>query len=179
MNKQATWIIVLVTLTLILAACGGADTAVEPGVTPNPEGALEPASDSPDTTSDDDAPYPAEEERPIEDPTVIEAEDELELVPIPEEAMPESVIPENSPAVLNDIVADVFERSGSKSATVNVVKMEETVWRDGSLGCPQPGMMYTQALVDGYWIILEVDGVEYDYRATQNGTFRLCETPTK
>jgi hypothetical protein len=29
------------------------------------------------------------------------------------------------------------------------------VWNDGSLGCPEPGMMYTQALVNGYWLIIE------------------------
>ena len=33
---------------------------------------------------------------------------------------------------------------------MTVVQVEEVTWPDGSLGCPQPGMAYTQALVPGY-----------------------------
>ena len=30
-------------------------------------------------------------------------------------------------------------------------------WTDGSLGCPQKGMSYTQALVEGELLLLRVD----------------------
>ena len=36
-----------------------------------------------------------------------------------------------------------------------IVHAESVVWNDGSLGCPEPGMMYTQTLVNGYWILIE------------------------
>ena len=35
-------------------------------------------------------------------------------------------------------------------------------------------MYYTQALVDGYQVIVSAGGKEYDYRAGSGG-FRLCE----
>jgi hypothetical protein len=35
--------------------------------------------------------------------------------------------------------------------------------------------MYTQALVDGYWVVLAVGEQEYDYRASDTGYFFLCE----
>ena len=48
-------------------------------------------------------------------------------------------------------------------------------WPDGSLGCPQPGQVYTQALVDGYHVVLDADGDELDYRVGSGGSFNLCE----
>ncbi len=39
-----------------------------------------------------------------------------------------------------------------------IVRAEPTVWNDGSLGCPEPGMQYTQALVNGYWIVISAAG---------------------
>jgi hypothetical protein len=37
--------------------------------------------------------------------------------------------------------------------------------------------MYTQALVDGYRVVLEVDGEEYDYRIGRSASaIKLCES---
>lgn len=184
-NKQSVWIVALILLVLLLAACGAtAFPAVEPalnedaGATPAnalatavaPLGAETQTDDTQDSTPTDEG-----SDRNVGDPLVIERDEALELVPVPEGALPESFIPDNSPAVLSDIVADMFARSGSKTDKINVVKMEAVTWTDGALGCPEPGRLYTQAFVEGYWIILEIDGVRYDYRATQSGDYRLCE----
>ncbi len=48
-------------------------------------------------------------------------------------------------------------------------------WNDGSLGCPQPGQLYTQALVDGFQVVLEVDDEQFDYRVGSGTDVRLCE----
>ncbi len=48
------------------------------------------------------------------------------------------------------------------------------VWNDGSWGCPQPGSFSTQALEQGMAVIVEVDGVQYDYRFGSGPTPRLC-----
>ncbi|WP_418605475.1 hypothetical protein [Georgenia sp. SUBG003] len=47
-------------------------------------------------------------------------------------------------------------------------------WNDGSLGCPEPGTVYTQALVDGYHVVLEAGGERYDYRVGGAADVRLC-----
>ena len=44
----------------------------------------------------------------------------------------------------------------------------------GGLGCPLPGMVYPQVVVDGYQVIVEADGRTYDYRGSGVGKFRLC-----
>ena len=56
-----------------------------------------------------------------------------------------------------------------------IVRAESVVWNDGSLGCPEPGMMYTQALVNGYWVMIEAAGQKYDFRVGSGGSFRLCQ----
>jgi hypothetical protein len=55
-----------------------------------------------------------------------------------------------------------------------IVRAEPVVWNDGSLGCPELGMEYTQALVNGYWVVIEASGQTYDFRVGSGGSFRLC-----
>ena len=55
-----------------------------------------------------------------------------------------------------------------------IARAESVVWKDGSLGCPEPGMMYTQALVNGYWVVIDAAGQRYDFRVASGGSFRLC-----
>ena len=35
-------------------------------------------------------------------------------------------------------------------------------------------MMYTQALVKGYWVVIDAAGQKYDFRVGSGGNFRLC-----
>ena len=82
-------------------------------------------------------------------------------------------------ALIDQAIQLTAELTGVAPEEINIIKAQSTVWRDGSLGCPQPGMMYTQALVEGTWIVLEADGETIDYRVRQNGSFVLCEDPPK
>lgn len=86
--------------------------------------------------------------------------------------------PEGLPgAVWTAIVEDLARRLGEPSVDPRVVTSEPITWNDGSLGCPKPGQMYTQALVDGYQVVVDVEGVEYDYRVGNGTDVRLCEGP--
>jgi hypothetical protein len=75
-------------------------------------------------------------------------------------------------------VADLAGTLGVDPGSVEVVSVEEVTWRDGSLGCAQEGMRYTQALVDGSRIVLRVDGTEYEYHAGRGAPFH-CPRPTQ
>lgn len=77
--------------------------------------------------------------------------------------------------LLDSILKDLAERTGAAPEKISVIQAQAIVWNDGSLGCPQPGVMYTQALVNGYLVILEVGDQKYDYRAAETGYFFLCE----
>lgn len=78
--------------------------------------------------------------------------------------------------LLASIRADAAARAGIDVDSPTVIRAEAVAWPDGSLGCPQPGVVYTQALVPGYWVVLSQGGREYDYRATARGYFRRCDS---
>lgn len=79
-------------------------------------------------------------------------------------------------AVMTAVLADLSTKTGKDASTATVVTAEAVTWPDGSLGCPQPGVMYTQMVQPGYQVVLELDGTTYDYRVAGEGTvIRLCE----
>ena len=70
--------------------------------------------------------------------------------------------------------ADAARRTGLAPAALELVRAEPVTWGDGSLGCPQPGMGYTQALVPGYRVRLRGPAGELDYHASARGALLLC-----
>ena len=77
--------------------------------------------------------------------------------------------------LLEKIYADLVEQETLRREDIEVERSESVIWSDGSLGCPEPGVMYTQAQVPGYWIVLRSGGKQYDYRASEKGQFRRCK----
>ena len=75
------------------------------------------------------------------------------------------------------IINDLAGKPGISSNAISVVEAQYVVWNDGSLGCPKPGEFYTQATVNGYRVVLQAGGKQYDYRASEKGYFSLCEMP--
>ena len=107
------------------------------------------------------------------DPTAREAGEAVDQ-PL-EIAVPASPVTGEVPAdLMNAIIEDLVKNQDLKSVDISVVRAEFVIWPDGSLGCAQPGVMYTQARVDGYWVVLKADDQEYDYRATARGQFWQC-----
>lgn len=94
---------------------------------------------------------------------------------IPPTEMTPSVTGEVPENLLDKIRVDLAERTGIASDRLLITQAEAVIWNDGSLGCPQPDILYTQALVNGFWVILEADGKKYDYRASESGYFFICE----
>jgi len=75
--------------------------------------------------------------------------------------------------------ADLASRLGVDEDEVSVIAVEGVTWRDGSLGCAEKGMMYTQALVEGQRITLAVGDTEYEYHTGGQREPFLCENPTQ
>ena len=73
---------------------------------------------------------------------------------------------------------DLAQRLGAPLDQIAVVSVSEVVWPDGSLGCAQPGQVYTQATIPGYRIILSYQGQQYDYHTDASRAF-LCENPVQ
>jgi hypothetical protein len=58
---------------------------------------------------------------------------------------------------------------------ITVKSFEAVDFPSSALGCPQDGMMYTEAIVSGHKVVLEAQGKEYDYRIGGAENVVLCE----
>ena len=67
---------------------------------------------------------------------------------------------------VNQARADLAKRLGVDPSQVEVVGVSSVTWPDASLGCPQPGMVYTQVMVDGYRVRLRASGQVYEYHGS-------------
>ena len=93
---------------------------------------------------------------------------------LPSTPIPDDVL--ERPGV-RDAIAAESERLGVTPEDVAVVGYADVTWPDGSIGCPQPGMMYTQALVPGRQLLLEVGGEVASYHAGGDAAFGYCDAP--
>lgn len=141
----------LIALVLLLGACAGPAAMTDAGAS----GAAEPSA----SAAADASQRPVPSDRPIH------------TAPAPDEPITGEVPDE----ILDAIRAAAAERTGVAADAIEVVSAEQVTWSDGSLGCPEPGQMYTQALVDGYKVVLDAGGEQLDYRIGSGGSFRLCE----
>lgn len=64
-----------------------------------------------------------------------------------------------------------------QESQVSLVSVIEKTWPDSSMGCPQPGMAYTQVLTEGSQLILSANGKQYFYHAKINGKYTFCAAP--
>jgi len=74
------------------------------------------------------------------------------------------------------IAADAATVAGVDPASVVLVSVKPVTWMDGSLGCPKPGVMYTQAVVPGFRVIVRAGDRKLDYRVGRSGTAKRCDS---
>jgi len=148
--------IAALSIALITAACGDSADA--------PDTEL-PATSVPEQTStttppDDTTPEPA----PVDEEPPTEERDPGELLP----GVPSAVA-----------ATDLADRLGVAVSDLAVSVVESVVWPNGAIGCPEPGMSYTQALVPGVRVVIEYDGSSYYYHGTAADSLFFCENPTE
>ncbi len=78
------------------------------------------------------------------------------------------------PEIVQQAIAEAAAVAGVAADQVSLTRADRVTWSDGSLGCPEPGMMYTQALVDGFWVVITAAGETYDIHASDSGHFVVC-----
>lgn len=77
---------------------------------------------------------------------------------------------------------DLARRLRIDTDEIEVETVQQVNWRSGAVGCPEPGMSYTMALVPGVLILLRAGGEVYRYHGGRSGTPFYCpadraETP--
>jgi hypothetical protein len=91
-----------------------------------------------------------------------------------QEVKPAPGVPDAATQIVQQMLLDLSEKQGVDISQIEVASVEAMTWPDGGLGCPQPGMMYVQVLIDGYKVVLKAKGQEFDYHSG-GPHFVLCE----
>ena len=81
-------------------------------------------------------------------------------------------------AQVTEAKQDLAKRLSVNPDQIELVSFTPVTWPDGSMGCPEPGMMYTQVLVEGYRIQLRSGGRVYEYHGGGTRAPFLCAKPS-
>jgi len=77
-------------------------------------------------------------------------------------------------SIQSAVLADAQQRSRVETQQPRILRSDAVIWPDGSLGCPEPGRMYTQALVKGYRIRVGAGSAVFEYHANRSGQWLYC-----
>jgi hypothetical protein len=72
------------------------------------------------------------------------------------------------------VVADAARRFKVAASGVVLTQAEKVTWSDTSLGCPEPGHMYGQMLVEGFRVTAKTDGGSLVYNTDAGGNVVSC-----
>ncbi|MGQ9876807.1 MAG: hypothetical protein ACUVSL_16325 [Chloroflexus sp.] len=113
---------------------------------------------------------------PPEKETPMPPSDQGGTSPIPANAQP--LTPPYDPnlaSLIDQAKQDLAQRLGVDVSAVEVAQVAAVTWPDGSLGCPRPGMAYTQELIDGVFVQLRVGDQLYNYHGDGRQPLFLCD----
>lgn len=86
-------------------------------------------------------------------------------------------VPDTAPSdIVLTAIDDLADRLEVDTRRIRLIESTRVTWPDGSLGCPRPGESYTQALVEGYRVVLSHEGRAFDYHASEDASPFLCPT---
>jgi hypothetical protein len=74
-------------------------------------------------------------------------------------------IPPDAVGVVSEARADAARRTGISEDAWVAERVEARDWPDASLGCPQPGMNYSQVVTPGYLIVLRSGSRALEYHS--------------
>ena len=182
---KLTKLILTFALTFLIG-CTAVTTPEEPEATAvPPEPALQEVppvnNDAPeDTPAEVDGPEVAPtptSDKQVSEPVTVNLGD---VTPVPLDNPPVVQPAPGNPGIKDPVVQamiDLSQRIDVPMDDIVLVSLLEVTWRDGSLGCPEADVAYTQALVPGQQMILQVNGEEYYYHRGKDSVFTYCGDP--
>jgi hypothetical protein len=94
--------------------------------------------------------------------------------PTPADSGATPVVPPESAAAVDAALADAARHLNVSRDTLRVDQVEPREWPDASLGCPQPGQLYSQVVTSGYLIMIANSGKQLEYHTDDRSRVTLC-----
>lgn len=75
---------------------------------------------------------------------------------------------------ISGAIADLAGREQIAEDKIQLTQAGMVEWGSSALGCPQPDMNYTQAVVPGLWVVLSIDERRFYYHGAEGKALFLC-----
>ena len=95
-------------------------------------------------------------------------------VPPAPQQQPAEPTPDLEAPYIRAAIEDLMLRMNISPTVITVQTVEAVNWSSSSLGCPQPGVMYSDVIEPGYLVTLEALGTIYEYHTDQQIQVVLC-----
>jgi hypothetical protein len=89
-------------------------------------------------------------------------------------SVPGSNLSPDQQAAVAAAVQDATSRLGLSPGDVSLERVEAREWGDSSLGCPQPGNLYSQIVTPGFLIVINTGGKQLEYHSDTRARVVLC-----
>jgi hypothetical protein len=76
--------------------------------------------------------------------------------------------------LIDKTIADLAQELSIPASQIKFMEARKITWPDASLGCPKPGMVYSQVLTPGYVIQLQADNRVYEYHTDADQLIVFC-----
>jgi hypothetical protein len=192
LNMRKSFVVILV-LTMVAVACTPGGTVTEQESVPNNSPALdsvtlEALEQYPAPVGESSYPAPTMPAMPTGYPdiTIVAPSGTVDLANLTPVApdmtpqvMPSPGIPDATASIQASplwqaVASDLSAYLDVPVESIQLVSAEAVSWPNGGLGCPVVGMAYTDMVVDGYLLLIMVDGNTYTYHTSGLNSFVHC-----
>jgi hypothetical protein len=85
------------------------------------------------------------------------------------------VVSPESAAAVDAALADAATHLSVSRDALRVDQVESREWPDASLGCPQPGQLYSQIVTPGYLVMIASGNHRLEYHTDTRSRVALCD----
>ena len=82
--------------------------------------------------------------------------------------------PPEAAAAVDAAMQAAAQHLGVSPDQLQVTQVEPHQWPDASLGCPQPGQLYSQIVTPGYLVSITSGSHQLEYHTDMRGRVMLC-----
>jgi hypothetical protein len=97
------------------------------------------------------------------------------VAPVASSSVPGSNLSPEQQAAVAAVVQDAAARLSISPNELSVDRVEAREWGDSSLGCPQPGNLYSQIVTPGFLIVINSGGKQLEYHSDTRARVVLCK----
>lgn len=83
-------------------------------------------------------------------------------------------VPPEASAAVDAARQAAATRLGVAPDQLQVTEVQPQQWPDASLGCPQPGQLYSQIVTPGFSVVIASGGHELEYHTDTRNRVTLC-----